>query len=387
MTRALLPMSLPPALDDLHADLPAGVLTQSFKNACLFMDRFVGALALEIAEELKLHAGEVGPLESVLAERRWSSAGGPALHWLLDTLALYGFAEKHRDRWLLTPSEPAVASSAIEAEAVGALPSAAPAYQVLRIAAAAFSEVLAGTCRGEDALFNPQHLGLWFSYFSNDNPHYYPNNAVCAVALARLAPAGAHILEVGGGAGSAGLAIAAQLAASGKPPASYLFTELQPAFLRRGARSVQAALPAACTFASRILDINRDPAEIGLEDGSLDAVVGVNTLHLAGDLVATLARLGRLLRPGGALVLGEVMRPVHTETVHLELPFALLDSYARVSLDGRFRPRPGFLTAPQWLAAFAAAGFTATALLPAAIQQCAELYPGFYCGAVVGRRP
>jgi len=386
VSRALLPAPIPEGLSALHPDVPATVFSQDFRDACLTLDRYVGAVALELAHTLHLASAEVPSATALLDERGWCQAGEPALRWLLDTLVLYGHAERTGEGWRVAAPAPATPSATLEAEAVRALPAAAPAYAVMRIAAAALPDVLAGSCRGEDALFNAGTLPLWFAYFNNDNPHYYPNNAMAALAVARAVPAGARILEVGGGAGSAAVAIATALHESGKPPASYLFTELQPAFLRRGARAAQAALGTGCTVVAKTFDINEEPATLGVEPASLDAIVGVNTLHLAVDLVATLTRLATLLRPGGVLVLGEVLRPAHTGTVHLELPFALLDSYARVKLEMELRPRPGFLTVAQWRRALAAAGYRQVSVLPAAIQRCAELYPGFYAGALVAHR-
>jgi SAM-dependent methyltransferase len=386
MRPALLPAPIPETIAELHPDLPDHIFTPAFKTACLILDRFVGALAVEIARDLGLEAGTTHSLDSLLAQRKWSDAGRPALRWLFETLTLYGHATPTADGWQLESLSLPTPSAAIESEALASCPHAAPAYEVLRIAAAALPAVLAGTSRGEDALFGARTLSLWFSYFSNENPHYAPANAICATAVARAVPGAARLLEVGGGGGSAGLAIAQELAARGKPPAFYLFTELQPAFLRRGARLLQPILGEHGTFVAKTYDINQDPGGLGIEEESLDAVVAVNTLHLASDLVLTLHRLSRLLRPGGALVLGEVMRPEHTGTVHLELPFALLDSYARVQLDENLRPRPGFLTVRQWQRALEGAGLHEITVLPAAIQRCAELYPGFYAGAVMGRR-
>ncbi len=117
---------------------------------------------------------------------------------------------------------------------------------MLALCAAALPAVLRGELRGQDALFGPTTLGLWFDYFSNSNPHYALNNVIAGAAVARAARPGARILEVGGGGGSAAEAALAALTQAGKPPSAYVFTELQPAFLRRGARAVQRALPAGC---------------------------------------------------------------------------------------------------------------------------------------------
>ncbi len=386
MTAARLPMPIPEALARLHADLPASVFDDAFRAACYRLDCFVGALVAELALELGLAPGEVASVESLLAQRGWQETAEVVVRWLLDTLVLYGHGDRCGAGWRLAPLTVERPSAELAADAVATLPAAAPAYEVMQRAAKALAAVLSGTCRGEEVLFNASTLALWFSYFSNDNPHYAPNNTVTAIAVARTVPAGAHLLELGGGAGSAGVAVAHALARAGKPPASYLFTELQPAFLRRGARAVHGALPPDCRLAAKVFDLNGDPGELGIAAAGLDAIVAVNTLHLATDLVPTLTRLATLLRPGGVLVLGEVMRPVHTGTVHLELPFALLDSYRRVTLDPAVRPQPGFLTVHQWRRALYLAGLAEVTVLPAAIEACATLYPGFYTAALVARR-
>ena len=386
MTHPLLPAAIPSALKELHRDVPEGVFDDAFRSACLVMDRYVGALANELANELSLPVGEPFDADDLLGANGWNPAGRLALRWLLGTLELYGAAERAGSKWRFLGGTPATRSDELAELARSERPAVEPAYRVLRTAARALPAVLRGEVRGEDALFNPSTLGLWFEYFSNDNPHYGPNNAICAVAVARAAPAGAAILEVGGGGGSGAQAVLGELTRIGRPPTRYVFTELHPAFLRRGSRAVQAALPAGCSLETKKLDIDLDPTEQGIDEGAFDIVFGVNTLHLARRLVPTLARLGGLLRSDGALVLGEVMRPAVTNTVHLELPFALLEGYAHAETDDEIRPQPGFLTTSQWLKALAAAGYTSVTMLPAAIDRCAELYPGFYAGAITGRR-
>jgi SAM-dependent methyltransferase len=287
------------------------------------------------------------------------------------------------DGWEVDATPPGGApAGALAAEAIALLPGAAPTYRVFELCASALPAVLAGTASGEATLFSPATLGLWFDYFSNANPHYALNNALAAAALVRAVPPEATIVELGGGGGSAAEAALAALSANGKPPLRYHFTELHPAFLRRGTRVVQAVAPAGCTVTAARYDINADPTSQGMQLGQADAVVAVNTLHLAHHLVPTLASLRSLLRPGGALVLGELLRPTPLAGVHIELPFTLLEGYRNaLSADG-LRPRPGFMAADGWRRALLAAGFERVALLPAALSQCVELYPGFYCGAI-----
>ncbi len=382
---ARLPMTIPPSLEALAPEVPAGVLDGTFRAASERLDVYIGALIRELAATLDLASGEQLDPDGLVAERGWSDGGKLALRWLVETLELYGLAERTTGGWRLVSVSAATPAAELRAEAERLTPAAAPAYEVLALCATALPAVLRGELRGQDALFGPTTLGLWFDYFSNSNPHYAPNNIIAGAAVARAAGPGARVLEVGGGGGSAAEATLAALARADKPPSAYVFTELQPAFLRRGARTVQRALPEGCELRSLRFDINLDPRTQGLDGAFFDVVFGVNTLHLAHDVTATLANLRALLAPGGALILGELLRPTPTAPVHLELPFTLLEEYGHVPLSEGIRERPGFMSAGGWRRALEAAGFRDIALIPAQIERCASIYPGFYCGAVSAR--
>ena len=148
---------------------------------------------------------------------------------------------------------------------------------------------------------------------------------------------------------------------------------------------MQAALPPGCTLATLRYDVNLDPAVQGVAVGQFDLVVAVNTVHLAQDVVAALAHLRSLLAPSGALVFGELVRPSPTAPVHLELPFTMLEAYRRAPNVEGIRQRPGFMSAAGWTLALRLAGFTEVALLPAELEYCAQVYPGFYCAAITAR--
>jgi SAM-dependent methyltransferase len=380
-----LPMTIPAHLAELHPDVPPALFDATFRGACERLDGFVGALARELATTLELANGVPLTADGIVAARGCSPDGALAVRWLLETLELYGSAERSPEGWILTRTSPSVPSAALRLEAERNVPAARPAYEVLSLCADALPAVLRGEVRGEEALFSPSTLGLWFEYFSNANLHYGPNNALTGVAAARAAAAGAHVLEFGGGGGSAAEAVLAALVEAGRPPARYVFTELQPAFLRRGTRAARGAAPEGCELSAAKFDINLDPREQGLEPTSFDLIFGVNTLHLAHDLPRTLEDLRALLRPGGALVVGELVRPGMDAPVHLALPFTLLEAYRNTPPIPEVRTRPGFMSARGWFRALQKAGFSDVTVLPARIERCAEVYPGFYSGAITAR--
>lgn len=369
----------------LLADLPDDVFDPGFADACERLDRYVGALVGELARSLQLPCGEPLAIPEFLKARGWAPASLPTVEWLLSTLQLYGWAVRQGDVWFCTALDGGPPAAQLREAAIAANPAVAPAYEVLELAARSLPRVLEGSLRGEDALFGPQTLALWFSYFSNDNPLYAPSNRLAAVAAERAAPPSPRVLEVGGGGGSAAQEIGRRLATAGKIPWLYHFTELQPAFLRRGARLAQAAFPPQTAFKAFRYDINLPPWTQDVAPRQYDLVVAVNTLHLARDLPTTLAMLKSCLADGGAIVLGELIRPAGTGTVHLELPFSLLSSYRETAAAGHAGRPAGFLSEATWREVFAAAGFTQVEILPARLAECVALYPGFYSAALTAR--
>src|SRR5204863_6783717 len=95
-----------------------------------------------------------------------------------------------------------------------------------------------------------------------------------------------------------------------------------------------------------------------------DLVYGVNVLHVAKDLLFSLAQARDALAPGGCLVISECVRPYLNQPMYPELVFQILDSFTDVDIDPEFRPNPGFLTADHWRRAFNRAGFEHTEVKP-----------------------
>ena len=241
----------------------------------------------------------------------------------------------------------------------------------------------AGTKCGEEILFAPNRLPLWIRYFSNDNGLYAINNTLGAEILARSVPAGAEILEVGGGCGSAAEAALRRLQSD---VARYRFTEIVPAFARRGERAARAAASPATVVEAARLDMTRPWADQGVPPGSFDAVYSVNCFHVAPDLGFVLAEANAALKRGGAVVVSECIRPsVHDRPTYVEFIFDFLESFTNVTTDPLLRPTHGFLTPDAWRRSFVAAGFPIVEVVPD-VDRLARHYPDFFVGAVVARR-
>lgn len=266
-------------------------------------------------------------------------------------------------------------------------PRCLPSYAIAALAAAHYPAVLRGQTSGEQALFGPEGIVPWVKYFSNDNPLYAISNTVGAIAAEQALPGGAAaILEIGGGLGSGADTLLGQLESSGHAAqiSSYHLTEISPLFLKRAQRNLAARHP-LCRFVFSALDIDRAFSEASIAPASYSLVYGVNVLHVARDLAATLGELRNALSEGGMLVMAECVRPSPDTPLHLELVFNLLSSFRDAVLVPGWRPNGGFLTPEQWTAALEANGFEDIRIYPdiAAIR---DDYPSFVVAAIVARR-
>ncbi len=371
------------------------LFTREFILCAEHFDRFTIDSVLRLVHALSLEedlARGVSAAE-VVSRRSYAARAEVPLRWFFAKLAAAGYLDAsgagpdaaYRARGPLPPGDPDRAESAARALD----PRSLPAFAVVRAMVEHVPEFLRGEKTGEDILFAPARLPLWFDYFSNDNLLYQINNRLGAEAVARALPATrpATLVEIGGGSGSAAIAVGERLARDAQLPriARYVFTEIVPTFLRRAERTIRARFPELRADFLR-LDMDRDFAAQGLEPGIADVVYAVNTIHIARDLGSTLARVRDTLRPGGVAVFSECVRPFPNQPIYVEFVFNFLENFTGVATDARTRPNHGFLTPENWRAAFEAAGFEKPDVLPD-VEELAKHYDAFFVAAVSARRP
>ncbi len=366
-----------------------------FVRGCDLLEAYVGRLAEGVFRRTGLEAACAFPasVDEAIARAGLDAAVArvPA-DWLLRLMGARGrllvtTGPGGDPRYHAAESLPVEDAEEIEAAQRAVDPSALPSYRIAALAADQYPAVLRGEVSGEQALFSADRMSVWAEYFSNDNPLYAISNRVAAEVAARsMEETPGPILEIGGGLGSGALALLAALQerGSGAPPPAYRFTEISLPFLRRAQKSLLSRWPDAGIGFAR-LDMDRPFVEAGIEDGRFALVYGVNTLHVARDLAATLAAIRRALSPGGCLVIGECVRPFEGAPIYVEFGFQLLSAFRDAVLDSRWRPNGGFLTPEQWTAALVANGFTGVRIVPD-VAAMREDYPSSVIAAIAARR-
>jgi SAM-dependent methyltransferase len=377
---------------------PALVPTFGARFACssVLYDEFVYRLTLRVFCDADLPAAVVewGDAQDVVT-RAGLDPGHAAVpvSWMLRHLWRHGVLTCEEatggPRFRAEQAPPTLDPAPLAAQQREHDPTCLPSYVLAETAARDYPVFLRGGATGEQILFAPARLPLWIGYFSNGNPLYAANNQVGAVAVETWMPRRAStILELGGGLASGAAALLERLSGAGRlgDLQTYRFTELVPAFLRRGQRLLQDRFLDGPSVTFAPLDMNRPFAEQAVAPESVSIVYAVNTLHVAHDLRFTLEEIRRTLEPGGQLIVSECVRPWPADTLYPEFVFNLLQTFRSPRLHPAYRPNGGFLTPEQWTGALEATGFRDIRLLPD-VTRIRDEFSGFYVAAIGATRP
>ncbi len=387
-TAAALREMLPPEL------LP--LFTPSFIRSHLLYEEFVDRLVLSVAHATGLEAATREPASAEEIAGRLGFEIRCALvplDWMLRRLTANGILEAvgaagSGRRFRARGAWPTLDPVSVRGRGQRHEPTGLPPYTLAEAVARDYPAFLRGEVAGEEVLFSPRRLRLWVDYFSNANGLYAVTNHVGALAVAQWLPRGGGVvLEFGGGLGSGALAVLERLEAAGRlgEVREYRFTELVPAFLRRGQQALQARHGDAAWLRFGALDMNRPFAQQGVEPESVAVVFAGNALHVAHDLDVTLGEVRKALAPGGRLIVSECVRPYASQTIYAEFIFNLMETFRAPRLHPVHRPTGGFLTPEQWRGALEAGGFGDVRLLPD-VPRIRERVPDFFTAAIGGSR-
>ncbi|KAK4107787.1 putative polyketide synthase [Canariomyces notabilis] len=155
-----------------------------------------------------------------------------------------------------------------------------------------------------------------------------------------------NMLEIGAGTGGSTASILSRV---GENFRRYTYTDISSAFFERAAERFHAH---AHKMVFKTLDITRDPSSQGFTPQSYDVVVAQNVLHATAPLKESLRHARKLLRPGGYLMLLELLR---SESMRFGLVVGCLPGWWVGEDDGR-KGGP-LLTMDEWQSILAETGF------------------------------
>jgi len=387
------PLPRNPRLADWLKDYPPSLFSENLYQSVELMERYSIDLSIDLLGRLDVinELGEWRSADELCQALSFQARFRSAMTWLLERVIETGCIEARTNRersyrlrhppW--PPELPRLQEIGLKID-----PNNAPTFALLDKAASVYPAVARGEQSGEQELFGTQTVPLWLNYFHNSNLTYSVNNwpgvllaAKCLSSRPRL-----RILEVGAGAGSATEILLRWFDERGLLPRieRYLITEPNAFFRRRGQRELSKEFP-DLPLEWQALDINLPWQNQITPDGEFDLIYGVNVLHVAKDLLFSLAQAGDALAYDGWLVIGECVRPYVNQPIYAELMFQILDGFTDVITNPEIRPNPGFLTTEHWRRAFRRAGFEPVEVMPD-IERIRDIYPHFFTGAVCGRR-
>ena len=214
---------------------------------------------------------------------------------------------------------------------------------------------------GAEILFSGDGIKLWNRYFSNENSGYRVYNLFGARCLSEWGDGNkGKFLELGAGVGSATIPVLKSLSNLKKRDLidEYICSDISPVLLKIARQNlIEERAESTFNISFKRLNFNQEFNRQGIEHESLSVVYGVNSLHVAKDLLFTLKEINRSLRGGGVLVITECVRSTNNRFPFQEVIFNMLDNYRDVTLDPDYRPTYGFLDLAHWKKLLKVSGF------------------------------
>jgi len=282
---------------------------------------------------------------------------------LLDMLARHGFLVRQGERVVFDArAVPAAADIAARRAAfLAGAPRFAAHFRLLDACLARYASTLRGETAPTEVLFPDMSMSLVEGMYQGNRmvDHFNDKLAAAVAAAQRQAGPGLfRVLEFGSGTGGTSRRVLPVLGAG----AEYDYTDISPGFLIHGKRQFKADYPFV-NFKLFNLENPPDPAEF--QAGGYDLAFGANVIHATRRLSRSLAHVARLIRPGGLLMLYEMVANHDFVT----LTFGLLPGWW-LSEDARL-PHSPLLDPAAWRKVLADSGFDAVGVFgqPEAVEE------------------
>jgi len=340
--------SIADALDRASGQGPIGVDLSGYDRRWACLERLTVAAAATTLREAGcfMQPGERATVDEVRQRLGAADTYRHLLQRWLERLVQRGLLQQEGGHFIAVRPLPDPNIAAAMEEAAHELAGNAPLLDYLRHCCGLLGAVIAGRESALETLFPGGSFDLAEGLYQRSATGQYLNGLAATALQAMVASRPGHawrVLEAGAGTGGSTSALLPILPAG----SSYLFTDVSEFFLERAGRKF-AGLPALrlATF-----DLEAELAVQGLAEGSFDLVLAANAVHAVRDLRAVLARLRRLLAPGGMLMLMEA-------TEHLawfDISTGLIEGWQ--AFDDDLRTDQPLLTPERWVQALHDAGF------------------------------
>ena len=159
------------------------------------------------------------------------------------------------------------------------------------------------------------------------------------------------ILEVGAGTGGTTAGLMPLLTPFNENINQYCYTDLSPSFLRHGQQNYGQGKD---YFTTQLLNIENAPNSQDFAPQSYDIIIATNVLHATKDIKTTLKHVKSLLRPGGILLLNEVLE---LKQLPSHLSIALLEGWWRFEDEDLRMPGSPALYPQVWQQVLSELGF------------------------------
>jgi acyl transferase domain-containing protein/SAM-dependent methyltransferase len=148
---------------------------------------------------------------------------------------------------------------------------------------------------------------LWRIYSDNSSALIYGHVIKYMKQLAFKSP-NIRVLELGGGTAATTIPLLEALGPEGILPFDkYVFTDVSTGFFER----TKERLKKWDTYMEyQKLDMNNGFVEQGFEEGTYDLILGANCIHIASSVGGVMSNIRKLLKPGGRIVMVEIIRVV-----------------------------------------------------------------------------
>lgn len=330
-------------------------------------------------------------VNEILKKQNYQPKVFSALKWMLDRLSLDGYLKiinQSELKYVLTDKKMEYNLAEIKEKAKRMAPDSIAAFNMLKLVADNYPSYLCGKKSGIDIAFSPENIEITNDYYRN-NLFYNTHNITGAKILNfdmenRKNPT---IIEIGGGLGGGTKQFVIQKLQKNNSISNfeYIFTDVANKMLRITKKSLLNITQELNCFKFKKLDFNKNLADQGYAENSVDIIWGVNAAHVAIDLRFTLNEFYKTLKPNGSIILAETVRPIGNTMIQQELLLNTLDDYWNVKLDEKIRPRHGFMDWTDWVNALKTMGFSNVETIPD-MKILQEQYNNCYIAVIRGKK-